>query len=245
MPAATLDLMPKRVDSLKRSTSRICFDGRPPRIFGLEPLGQGVQWHGVPMRGSSGTLFRKLDRPLLTAQLRQLDPDLVVLQFGGNMVPHCPDRDAAERYGGWFASQIRLFKRTLPQAAILVIGPSDMSEKAGLYWTSFPQLSDVRDVLRQTALAEGAAYWDLLEVMGGIGSMPAWVASEPPLGRARPRALHAAGRQKGGHLARPLFHGELQRMAAELGPAGACGHPVPSGASPACIHRVAPAKSDP
>ena len=188
MPAATLDLMPKRVDSLKRSTSRICFDGRPPRIFGLEPLGQGVQWHGVPMRGSSGTLFRKLDRPLLTAQLRQLDPDLVVLQFGGNMVPHCPDRDAAERYGGWFASQIRLFKRTLPQAAILVIGPSDMSEKAGLYWTSFPQLSDVRDVLRQTALAEGAAYWDLLEVMGGIGSMPAWVASEPPL--AGPDHVH-------------------------------------------------------
>jgi len=46
----------------------------------------------------------------------------------------------------------------------------------------------VRDVLKRTALENGAGYWDLLEVMGGLGSMPAWVDSEPPL--AGPDHVH-------------------------------------------------------
>ena len=166
----------------------VCFQGGTPRIFAIEPQGQGVQWHGVPMRGSSGTLFRKLDRPHFTGQLQALAPDLVILQYGGNVVPHCKDLAQAERFGGWFGSQIRLFQRVLPEAAILVIGPSDMSEKTGLQWTSFPQLAAVRDVLKRTALENGAGYWDLLEVMGGLGSMPAWVDSEPAL--AGPDHVH-------------------------------------------------------
>lgn len=168
--------------------TEICFQGGTPRIFAVEPRGQGVQWHGVPMRGSSGTLFRKLDRAHFTGQLQTLSPDLVILQYGGNVVPHCNDLAQAERFGGWFGSQIRLFQRVLPEAAILVIGPSDMSEKTGLQWTSFPQLAAVRDVLKRTALDNGVGYWDLLEVMGGLGSMPAWVASEPAL--AGPDHVH-------------------------------------------------------
>lgn len=168
--------------------TEVCFQGGVPRIFAVEPKGQGVQWHGVPMRGSSGTLFRKLDRPHFTRQLQALGPELVILQYGGNVVPHCKDLAQAERFGGWFGSQIRLFQRVLPDAAILVIGPSDMSEKSGPRWTSFPQLAAVRDVLKRTALENGAGYWDLLEVMGGLGSMPAWVDSEPPL--AGPDHVH-------------------------------------------------------
>lgn len=168
--------------------TEICFQGGVPRVFAIEPKGRGVQWHGVPMRGSSGTLFRKLDRPHFTRQLQTLAPELVILQYGGNVVPHCKDMAQAERFGGWFGSQIRLFQRVLPDAAILVIGPSDMSEKTGMRWTSFPQLAAVRDVLKRTALENGAGYWDLLEVMGGLGSMPAWVDSEPPL--AGPDHVH-------------------------------------------------------
>lgn len=168
--------------------SRICFGGIPPRIFALEPLGRGVQWHGIPMRGSSGTLFRRLDRSLLVSQWKELAPDLVILQYGGNSVPYCADTAAADRYGRWFSSQIRLFRSTLPETAILVIGPSDMAEKSGVYWSSYPMLGAVRDALRQAAMDEGAAFWDLLEVMGGLGSMPGWVESEPPL--AGPDHVH-------------------------------------------------------
>lgn len=189
-PAAVLDI-PLVGDSTLPNTgleARICFNELPPRLFAIEPMGRGVQWHGVPMRGSSGTLFRKLDRPLFRQQLSLLDPELIILQYGGNTVPYCRDKAAADRYGSWFASQIRLFQLLLPESAILVIGPSDMSEKKGVDWSTFPRLVDVRDAVARAASEEGVAFWDLLDVMGGVGSMPAWVQSTPPL--AGPDHVH-------------------------------------------------------
>lgn len=200
----------------------LCF-GTPPRLFALEPLGAGVQWHGVPMRGSSGTLFRKLDRAQLSLQLRTLSPDLVILQYGGNFVPHCAPEGGAERYADWFSAQLRLFKRLLPEAALLVIGPSDMAEKTGVEWTPYPQLGAVRDALKGAAAQEGVAYWDLLEVMGGLGSMPAWVGSVPPL--AGPDHVHFTplGAKRVGTLLDRAFlsaYGDWQRQWSPPAPGG-------------------------
>jgi len=220
---------------------QVCF-AAPPRLFALEPLGAGVQWHGVPMRGSSGTLFRKLDRAQLTQQLRTLSPDLVILQYGGNFVPHCAPDGGAERYARWFSAQLRLFKLLLPDAALLVIGPSDMAEKTGLDWSPFPQLGAVRDALKGAAAEEGVAYWDLLEVMGGIGSMPAWVGSTPPL--AGPDHVHFTplGAKRVGTLLDRSFlaaYGDWQRHWAQPAPGGLSPRnppPLPSVASPS-LHR--------
>ena len=189
----------------------VCFSAPPPRLFALHPIGGGVQWHGVAMRGSSGTLFRKLERRAFANQLSRLSPDLVVLQFGGNSVPYCADTAAARRYAGWMKRQIQLFQALQPQTAILVIGPSDMAEKTGLNWTSYPMLSPLRDALLEASLDAGAAYWDLLEVMGGLGSMPAWVQATPPL--AGPDHVHFTprGARKVGELLDRALWAEFRR----------------------------------
>lgn len=169
---------------IEQGALRMDFNGIPPRLHAVEFAGPGIQMHNIPMRGSSGTLFRKLERAPLVAQWKELNPALVVLQYGGNTVPYCRDSIGAQRYGGWFASQIRLFKSRLPGTAIIAIGPSDMARKTGPNYASYPMVGEIRDAMREVCLKEGIAFWDLLDVMGGEGSMPGWVATTPPLAGA-------------------------------------------------------------
>jgi lysophospholipase L1-like esterase len=133
------------------------------------------------MRGSSGTLFRQVNRKQLKKQLASVRTELILLQYGGNAVPYLKDSAAVRRFGGWFASQIRLFQALVPGIPIIVLGPSDMCQKIGTRMQTYPILPFMRDVLKLEAMREDALYWDVYEVMGGSGSMAAWVESTPPL----------------------------------------------------------------
>lgn len=162
---------------------------------------KGLLVDNIPMRGSSGTIFRKIDRKQFAQQLKTLNPSLVLLQYGGNSVPYVRDSTQASNYGKWMRSQIRLFQQVLPEAAIIVIGPSDMATKIDGEFTTYPYLEAVRDALKSAALDLGCGYWDLYEVMGGRNSMEAWVAADPPL--AGPDYVHFT--PKGANKVAELF----------------------------------------
>lgn len=160
----------------------------------------GIQVHNVPLRGSSGTFFRQIDAAQLSRQIHHHDAALILLQFGGNSVPHLKDAAGARRFGSWFGSQIDHLQSLFPDAALVVIGPSDMSEQRGTAFTTYPYLAAVRDAMRDEAVARGALFWDLFAVMGGENSMHAWTTTQPPL--AGPDHIHftPAGARKVGKL---------------------------------------------
>lgn len=158
------------------------FSGGPVECYAVSFEGHsGVQVDNIGMRGSSGTIFRKMDRQQFSRRLREDPVGMVVLQYGGNTVPYVKDSVAAENYGRWMKSQIRLFQEVLPETPILLIGPSDMAHKVGDQFITYPMLEKVRDELKKAAFETGCGYWDLYEVMGGRNSMAAWVNADPPL----------------------------------------------------------------
>lgn len=153
-----------------------------PDFYGLAiQQSRGVYVDNIAMRGSSGTEFHKMDLGLLTDQIGDDEVAMIMLQFGGNTMPGMKSSEQVNDYGRYFKGQIKRFKTVFPNAAFLVIGPSDMSLKDGLDYVTYPFLPEVRDALKKAAFAEGAAYWDVFEAMGGKNSMPSWVNSEPPL----------------------------------------------------------------
>lgn len=153
-----------------------------PDIYGIRLENDyGIVMDNIPMRGSSGTYFGKINHDEMATQFANTNADLIVLQFGGNTVPYMLDKEKVDRYGKWFASQIRYLKRMNPNTDFVLIGPSDMSTKDGLDYVTYPMLPYLRDVLRTSALDNGCGYWDMFEVMGGKNSMPFWVAADPPL----------------------------------------------------------------
>jgi lysophospholipase L1-like esterase len=157
------------------------FRGRSsPEIYGIALDGQGgVAVDNIPLRGSSGLFFTRLNEKLLTDMYRELNVKLFVLQFGGNFVP-----SGLSEYSGfetWFANQIRRIQQLCPEAAVIVIGVADMSVKERDHYITSPNVEKVRDALKSAAFRSGAAFWDLYKAMGGENSMPSWVFADPPL----------------------------------------------------------------
>lgn len=165
------------------------FNGQSPDFYGLAMDGAGgVSVDNIAMRGADGLSFSRMDRNHFIRSLREQQVGLVILQFGGNSVPYFRSYDAVQRYGESFRRQIQLFKAALPDADILVVGPSDMATKEGVDWVSYPYVDDVRDVLKEAAFEEGAGFFDVMTFMGGEGSMAEWVEASPAL--AGPDHIH-------------------------------------------------------
>ena len=174
-----------------------------PDIYGIELADTvGVTVDNIALRGSSGTIFTQSDFEHSTKMYNDLNPGLFILQFGGNVMPYIKDQKAVDNYGRWFANQIRRLKKSCPEAAVIVIGPSDMSTKEKDKYVTYELLPAVVDALKNAAITTGSGYWDMYQAMGGYNSMPSWVNANPEL--ARPDYVHFSSR--GSKLISNMFY---------------------------------------
>lgn len=147
-----------------------------PDFYGLSLEGNsGVMVDNIALRGSSGTFFQHLNPEQLKLFYEYLNVKLIILQFGGNVMPSILDQTMAVNYGNYLRYQINLVKKAAPNASILFIGPSDMNIKEGTEYVTYPLLETVRNEIRKAALETGCAFFDLYDCMGGRNSMAAWV----------------------------------------------------------------------
>ena len=148
------------------------------RIYGLSfESHRGLQMDNIAMRGGSGLIFTKMNHSQQRKMMEYLDPGLLILQYGGNVVPYIN----AARYQRSFIRELAFLKEVCPGVPVIVIGPSDMSLKEKGVFVTYPGIEPVRDALRNAALESGFAFWDLYEAMGGYNSMPSFVHADPPL----------------------------------------------------------------
>lgn len=150
--------------------------GGTPEIYGIALDGKtGVSVDNLPMRGCSGTIFKRTNSTILSKSYELLNVKLLILEFGGNMMPSINGPKTAENYGKNFYDQIMYLKKQKPDMDILVIGPADMSKRINGSMQSYPDLPIVVENLKKAAFDAGGAYWDTYSVMGGNNSMPTWV----------------------------------------------------------------------
>jgi len=136
----------------------------------------GIQVVNVAMRGSSGHAISAGDATLFRKMHNELNTELVILQFGGNSVHTFRDSSSVRNYMRSFKSQIQYIQRNRPSAAILVIGPSDISQMVNGLFESYPYLSYCVNQMKKSCDETGAIFWDLYAAMGGHNSMPSWVS---------------------------------------------------------------------
>ena len=151
-----------------------------PEVYGIALDGKsGVAVDNIAMRGCAGLVFTKMDTTLFKSLVKKLDVKLMILQFGGNVVPNI--RKDYGYYERWFYSQLKYIRKYAPDVEIIVIGLSDMSRKEGNRYESYPNIELVRDALKKATFKADAVYWDMYKAMGGHNSMPSWVFAQPAL----------------------------------------------------------------
>ncbi|HLT33926.1 MAG TPA: hypothetical protein VKZ98_09065 [Aquaticitalea sp.] len=147
-----------------------------PDFYGLTLDGaNGISLDNVAMRGSSGTVFAGSNGDAFAQMYRQLDPKLIIFQYGGNSVPYLKDSIKVNQYVNYLKNHLRWVKQKTTNANIIFIGPSDMTTTDKGVLKTYPLLPYLNETLKKTCLENDIAYWSMFDAMGGENSMEHWV----------------------------------------------------------------------
>jgi lysophospholipase L1-like esterase len=184
----------------KTGRARVSLNGNAD-IYGVLLDGShGITVDNFPLRGSAGTLFTGIDQKLMQQTFSVLNPLLIILQFGGNAVPAISSQTRIDKYMLDIERQFEVLKKSAPGARFLFIGPSDMSKSYNGVMKTRKFLPELNEALKNTALKNNIAYWDMFQVMGGENSMAKWVKHNPPLAGSDHVHFTAAGAKEIGTL---------------------------------------------
>ena len=144
---------------------------KSPDFYGVTVgSGEGIQMDNIPTRGDSGFHFTRI-QDTYDAMSRELKPDIIIFQFGGNLVPYLTKNKVASSVKRIITNMQWVQKRN-PDALFLLIGPSDMLKRSTkTTYEILPEL--VAEMKKQTA-ENGFAFFSMYEAMGGKNSMKIW-----------------------------------------------------------------------
>ncbi len=209
--------------------------GGKVRAYGvvLERDVPGVVWDEMSQIGALTRRMLNFDKDHLHRQLQRRSPNLVVFMFGGNDMN---TQGTMAKYRDEFTGVIRLFRgaggdNPLP---CLVMSPLDHGERDGNRIISRPIVHKLVQAQREVAHAEGCAFFNTYEAMGGDGSMGRWVRSSPALGSGDLAHLtHHGHKVVGGMLYRALIAGYRDYRQRSAGTPVALPKPKPPTPEPA------------
>jgi lysophospholipase L1-like esterase len=135
--------------------------------------GDGVYIDNFFMRSSAGAPLSTLDEELMNAFHQELQYDLIILQFGLNII-----NSEVTKYN-WYANKmentVTHLKKCFPGADILVISLHDQAKKYETEMRTNDALPDILRAQKRYAKNSGAGFINLFQLMGGTGSMIKWV----------------------------------------------------------------------
>lgn len=149
--------------------------GKSPDIYGIYfDSTAGVQIDNYGIRGHSGDGLRLIDPSFLASQYKLLNTKLIILQFGMNVTPILKSDKAVEKMEEMYFEVFKHIRQAAPDASVLVIGVGDMGKIINGSYQSNPYIPKLNAVIKKTAIANGCAYWELFDMMGGVNSIINW-----------------------------------------------------------------------
>ncbi|MCU4189456.1 hypothetical protein M9Q43_09815 [Flavobacterium sp. HXWNR29] len=139
--------------------------------------GKGVHVDNFSNRGNSGLPLGSFDINTMRAFHVKLDYDLIVLQYGANVL----------NYGTldytWYEKRmtkvVNHLKECFPGVAILIVSTADKSTKYDLEMKTDSAVVPLNRAQKKYAIKSEASFVNMYTLMGGDGSMVKWVEEVP------------------------------------------------------------------
>jgi lysophospholipase L1-like esterase len=145
----------------------------------LEP-NSGVVVDNFSFRGITGLELNKIDTGLLFALQQEHAYDLVILEYGANLMFRPNDKDYS-----WYQKHIipvvKRLRVSMPNAEFLVISTADRAFKYGDSWQTAVGMNNLVKSQAELACQSGAAFYNMYQSMGGAGTMVQWADSNHAL----------------------------------------------------------------
>lgn len=139
--------------------------------------GKGVHVDNFSNRGNSGLPIGSFDVATMRAFHSKLDYDLIVLQYGANVLNY-----GSLNYS-WYekrmAKVVAHLKECFPGVAILVVSTADKSTKYDLEMKTDSAVVPLNSAQKRYAIKSESSFVNMYTLMGGDGSMIQWVEQEP------------------------------------------------------------------
>jgi len=139
--------------------------------------GTGIRYFSYGVNGKTFSWYAQ--QPALVTQLRNYQPDIVIVTLGTNDAFGKLSYESALEA---IDSLVRVVLTAAPESEILLMSPPD----AFMRGTSNPHIVTLQRAILDYADHNDLAAWDFLTAMGGTGSMTAWLRA----GLARPDRIH-------------------------------------------------------
>jgi lysophospholipase L1-like esterase len=111
-----------------------------------------------------------------TKQLEHRSADLIVIAIGANEAMWLkPGESAMKTYQAEYEKMLAPVRKARPDAACLVMSPSDQAEAKDDGYQSKPVIRSITDAQRKAAHASGCAFYSTYDWMGGKGSAQKWL----------------------------------------------------------------------
>lgn len=141
----------------------------------------GVTIDNFGMRNSTGSNLKKISEESLEQFQQHLNYDLVILQFGLNLVS--ANRTNFTKYEKALRQVVARFKVAMPESDILIVSVGDKCSRINGSWQTDPSIPLIIETQQRVATDTGVGFLNLFEEMGGRNAMVQWVNSRPALAR--------------------------------------------------------------
>lgn len=173
----------------------------------------GVYVDNFAVRGSSGIVLSIMDLELVEQLSQTICYDLVVLEFGLNVV--MPEEKEYLSYKKQMLKTIRHLQKCFPFADILLMSVGDRGYRKDGKMMTRPGVPALVKEQREIAHQAGILFWNTYQAMGGSGSMIKFVEHTPPwANKDYTHINHLGGRQIAQEMVK-AFEAELSEKRPE------------------------------